>query len=1058
MRNYRDLITSPENLAWAWRKARRLYLEADGFVDFGEIAEFELDIERQLELIGRDLAAGAYKLTELAHLPQPKKPDENGPRMRQFFHIAVRDQVAWLAIANVIGPTLDYKMPKWSYGNRLYKAAWWEDHDGSDTLQIGPYRHSSGRLYRKFQHSWPLFRRHLSLTARAMVDGIGDPELLDEPERHALQYEERPAYLYPDYWPALESKMLFHASLDLERFYPSITTQSILRAFESHLDGFSRDLWLKPLLSKMLAFTISDKNSCRLADDLVQPVTEAGAFPHIPTGLMVAGLLANAAMLPIDDEVERALLLKRNVAHFRFVDDHAILAPDFDALVAWIKDYEAILKRYDIGAKISASKYEPERLATVIDGSADPTVTKQVAKEAELDGAQPVRLITKTLALVSDLANAEFDILPEQSRTQRLGELEWLLLASMPDTEIRADTRAAFAAGKIAQLVPVAFSPSPDLVKAWRKLSRLQAVKPELQAPDYAEAFASAKAELTEHSTADLKRYQRLIGHYFTLVERAFTDHPNRARLLLRLFRYCRMTGHGGFADTLGWIVSQTEGSHGPTADYLSALTLQALATNITAAAFDVGDRSLLYRERVAARRFLLAAGNGKSVKAVRAILGSARERHCCDASALAAFQAAVAFALAVSARKSGFAPIATRMTVLAEAIAAPQLTSDSAAWKHATGRPIGVWVHLLEMLGRAREPSLAWRISAQGHDPAELLDWIDLRKHPEKLPPHAAEFLRTRPPRDLTVSDAGWLLDYRRSAAVAGSLAIEDSPAGHSVKAYEKERLELDGFMSLLEWTKFLGANKQPSDPRASEWTALEIIRRLLDHVTSFGTGSIADLDELHPANILLDRAWTEGPAKGTVSTDLWTWTAWHAHARSAPLAVVTQKIEDYRRQPLSGPNLDPAERWTYQLRGSGLLLLGLVTKDFSLPAWWNVRGLERDIAAFVRHRLEEAIISSRSQAIIEAATLPRSIETRLIQRAPWAFFGDRTTPVITDTRNDPPLLRDIEDLKVAIANAQAVLEHNQLTVLNHAPRQLIPMNIIQLSQNAVAIPDIEA
>ena len=44
MRNYRDLITSPENLAWAWRKARRLYLEADGFVDFGEIAEFELDI------------------------------------------------------------------------------------------------------------------------------------------------------------------------------------------------------------------------------------------------------------------------------------------------------------------------------------------------------------------------------------------------------------------------------------------------------------------------------------------------------------------------------------------------------------------------------------------------------------------------------------------------------------------------------------------------------------------------------------------------------------------------------------------------------------------------------------------------------------------------------------------------------------------------------------------------------------------------------------------------------------------------------------------------------
>lgn len=1053
MRNYRDLITSPENLAWAWRKARRLYLAADGFVDFGEIAEFELDLERQLETIGRELSSGAYRLSKLAHLPQPKKPDEDGPRMRQFFHIAVRDQVAWLAIANIIGPTLDSKMPNWSYGNRLYKAAWWEERDGSDVLEIGPYRHSSGRLYRKFQHSWPLFRRHLSLTARAMVDGIGDPELLDEPERHALHYEERPAYLVPGYWPALGGKTLFYASLDLERFYPSITTEAILSAFQSHLDGFDADPWLKPLLQAMLAFSISEEASCRLEDDLVQPVTAAGPFPHIPTGLMVAGLLANAAMLPIDDEVERALLLRRDIAHFRFVDDHAILAPDFDALIAWIKFYEAMLERHDIGARISPTKYEPAGLAEIIDGSADPAVTKRVAKEAELDGAQPVRLITKTLALVSELATADFDILPEQSRTQRLGELEWLLLASMPDTEIRADTRAAFAAGKIAQLVPVAFSPSPELVKAWRTLSRLQRIKPDQQTAGYAEAFAGAKAKLTEYSSADLKRYQRLIGHYFKLVERAFTDHPNRARLLLRLFRYCRMTGHSGVADTLGWIVSQTKGPNAATADYLAALALQTLAVHITAAAFDVDDRGVLYRERLAARGFLLSAGNSKSVKAIRAILASGRERHCCDASAIAALQAAVAFALAVVAGKSGFAPIETRMTELSAALGGPRLTSDSTVWKEVTGRPIGVWAHFLEMLGRTREPSLAWSISAQAHDPEELLDWIDLRKHPEKLPPRASEFLRSHPPRELVTSDAGWLLDHRRSPGFARSPALEDSPAGLSVKAYEEERGKLDGFLSLPEWTAFLGDITQPSDPRASEWTALEIVRRLLDHVTRFGAGSIADLDELHPANILLDPIWTAGPN----GADRWTWTGWHAHAREAPLVVSTYKIEDYRRQSLSGANLDPAERWIYQLRGCGLLLLGLITKDFSLPAWWNVRGLERDIAAFVRRRLEEAIISSRSQAIIEAATLPRSIETRLIQRAPWAFLGDRASAVITDTRSDPPLLRDIEDLKGAIVDAQAVLQRNQLTVLNHAPRQLVPMNIIQLTRNAIEIPDIE-
>src|SRR5690606_41139244 len=134
-------------------------------------------------------------------------------------------------------------------------------------------------------------------------------------------------------------------------------------------------------------------------------------------------------------------------------------------------------------------------------------------------------------------------------------------------------------------LVPVAFSPSPDLVKAWRALSRLQGIKPDQQLPGHAEAFAGAKAKLTEYSSAELKRYQRLIGHYFNLVERAFTDHPNRARLLLRLFRYCRMTGHSGVADTLDWIVTHTQSPNAATADYVAALALQAVAVTNTAPA-----------------------------------------------------------------------------------------------------------------------------------------------------------------------------------------------------------------------------------------------------------------------------------------------------------------------------------------------------------------------------------------------------------------------------------------------------------------------------------------
>jgi hypothetical protein len=190
MSRVREQLTSRENITWAWQKARRLYQSADGPVDVAEVAGFELDLERQLNLMATDFSELSYRLRPLALLPQPKKPDENGsPRLRQSFHVSVRDQVAWIALVNVVGPMLDSKMPAWSYGHRLYKAAWFEhSHEGPSHLELGPYRHSSGNLYRRFKHSWPLFRRHISLSARLMVSALGDEGQLDWSEQSALSY------------------------------------------------------------------------------------------------------------------------------------------------------------------------------------------------------------------------------------------------------------------------------------------------------------------------------------------------------------------------------------------------------------------------------------------------------------------------------------------------------------------------------------------------------------------------------------------------------------------------------------------------------------------------------------------------------------------------------------------------------------------------------------------------------------------------------------------------------------------------------------------------------
>src|SRR4051812_33687594 len=98
-----DRLLLHENLIWAWRKAARLYARTEGLHNESEVASFDLTLEQSLESIRDDFEQLRYELQPIKLLPQPKSPDGGVPRMRQSFHIAVRDQVAWIAMVNAIG-------------------------------------------------------------------------------------------------------------------------------------------------------------------------------------------------------------------------------------------------------------------------------------------------------------------------------------------------------------------------------------------------------------------------------------------------------------------------------------------------------------------------------------------------------------------------------------------------------------------------------------------------------------------------------------------------------------------------------------------------------------------------------------------------------------------------------------------------------------------------------------------------------------------------------------------------------------------------------------------
>ena len=102
-------------------------------------------------------------------------------------------------------------------------------------------------------------------------------------------------------------------------------------------------------------------------------------FHGIPTGLFVAGFLANIAMIDIDATVTKHLIERRNFAHFRFVDDHVILAYSFDDLIHWIDEYQKILETSEQSKlKINGEKTEPEELVRYQNG----TICKEDAESS----------------------------------------------------------------------------------------------------------------------------------------------------------------------------------------------------------------------------------------------------------------------------------------------------------------------------------------------------------------------------------------------------------------------------------------------------------------------------------------------------------------------------------------------------------------------------------------------------------------------------------------------------------------------------------------------------
>ena len=1066
-----ERILLPENLYFAWQKARRLFLTQDGYVDRGELAEFELNLEVSLNEIRNKFIKGIYRTNKIRPLPRPKKRNGENLVDRQYFHVSVRDQVAWIAIVNALGPELDSKMPSWSYGNRLYRTVWYEEKFSK--LEIGPYRHTSGHLYRKFQNSWPLFRRHVSLTARTMVSRT-KPDLneLDEAEERALSAAEteKLRYLEEGYWhdvPEREDDFLYYASIDLKQFFPKLNKESILAGLS--LANSDNDGRIASLFNDMLKFSVDFTGVPSELTANVEPSFPYKTMTGLPTGLFVAGFLSNVAMQRVDGLIEKELEQNRTIAHFRFVDDHTILSYDFDKLCDWIAGYRKLLIDEGIGPEVNSEKYAPKNLGNWLKeveknfderthaSEATENMRQQTVNDTKLDGRVPTKLMTKTLNQVSAIAAEDIHILDDKDLNKRLKMLEWLLGADISEREIRPDTKATFVAGQIAQLAPVLVQEENELADKVRELAARRSKSgnsthsTEKVSKDSDQDLKEREAEILKLTKEQRRSEKKFYRRCFTLLFQALEDFPEKPLLLLRVLQFCRNTGYSGLAKIGKWLDRLRNEKNPNWANYYTGLCLQLLGQNAVSCARVLTTHGTLLSDQSAAKKHLTDISK-HCMKGFRVGGDSEAWFH---GVAKKEFAVSLLFVASTIVRRDHLGKLAGHLSEIARQLTNLPVEISYRDWKENTGRSPSVWAFRFESeLDSRDEPSAAWQMFSEAFNMEDKNDAKAIRWYPEWISDEAWKYI-LRSKKGVSRSDSGWISEALANnpsrCETAKSSRIDSVRRASTNSASIPSKIRLDNWANMV-------SEMNAFDPRAGEWTAFEIMRQLIKPIIENKSGNAErELDRLHPQNIYLPCAWQN---KGAEKFDGYAlnWFEWRSFVQNGTTGNVelgAKKVSatiDYRYAAFKTnfKNEDENYRWERQLAAVGFILLGLLKMNFKTPRIWNIRGHEK-FYRFPRSKWYESLkVSSRGLLLIEGCLSVRSAESRTMKRTP-DLFGIREGSTSDDTIFDPPKFENPDKLYSEIENVQEVLTENQLSVSLNQPRQLIPFNLRDFSVGAV-------
>lgn len=543
-------IIEYSNLLFAWKKFKNSSERGEVWHDGFDFVSYEANLHRNLLKIRNEVLSGKYRLTIMNEVPYPKgsviinekaTDIDDDPciqfisernlalRYRVTYQISISDQILWIAIINIIGDVFEKQMPEWSYNYRLYRRVWYDE----KKIKKGLIRPSDKQFYRKWTQTWPLYKKQISATIRILKYGVKKVIEIDDSDAGIINNAENLIYYHENFFENKNRNEIYWASLDIKKFYPSVNIH-LLEKKLTEPKQFKDDVCYCNLIKTMLDFKVE------------KPIEK-----HIglPTGLFVAGFLSNVYLLNADNYVnnkfEKNTLDSKpqNIAHFRYVDDHIILATDYDALVKWVNDYSNFLKE-NLELTINEDK---SNLSHELDSSTN-------KKNAIISTDYPTPLMTISLQKLSSLSSLNLEFLSKREFDLVLMDLQQMLITNIPEEEIKRETRISFSITMLSRIMVDGYIDWDALYHIRsRILMEIRSREKNLEIDNVLKLLfddrlpliknleKSPIPEIDEYNQtfyAEFKRKEQLIIKIFNLIKYALNEEPNKPKIWLRALEF----------------------------------------------------------------------------------------------------------------------------------------------------------------------------------------------------------------------------------------------------------------------------------------------------------------------------------------------------------------------------------------------------------------------------------------------------------------------------------------------------------------------------------------